>query len=99
MKIVSEITFYLSLLCLLSFLVLASVGTTELTLVFLYLAFVFWGLNKVTSYFLGLEIRITYAVKISQNAPKLVRITALIVAVFITLYGGVELYQLNIYEL
>lgn len=96
MKIVSEITFYLSLLCLLSFLVSASVGTTDQTLVFLYLVFVFWGLNKVISYIQGVEIRMTYAVKIPKNAPKLVRVAALIVAVFITLYGGVELYQLSI---
>jgi hypothetical protein len=96
MEVVSEVTFYLSLFCLVFFIVLASLDTTQLALMFLYLTFVFWGLNKIVAYIGGLEIRITYAFKISTNAPKPVRVTAVIFSIFVTLYGVIALCKLSI---
>ncbi len=94
-KLVSKITFYLSFLCLLLFTTLASIDKTELALVCLYLMLVFWGANKIDAYVNGMEIRLTFAVKIADNAPKPLRIIALIFTIFVALYGALELWKLS----
>lgn len=91
-----RITFYLSLLCLGGFIFLLTVSQTDLAEFFLYLMLIFWGVNKVFSYFHGSEIRLTYAVKISEDAPHTLRIMALAFAVSIALYGAIELLWLSL---
>lgn len=65
-------------------------------LVYLYFMFVFWGSNKVFTYFQGDEIRLTYVLKIPANSPKVIRVIALLFSVLIAMYGVVELWKLII---
>ncbi|GGN20536.1 hypothetical protein [Shewanella putrefaciens] len=89
-----RITLYLSILLLVAFFFSAIFGEKNLTLLFLYLIFIFWGSNKAFAYYLGDEIRLTYALKISKDCPEVFRVMALLFSLSITLYGVVELCSL-----
>lgn len=91
LSLAGKATFYLSLLFLLFFLLLAFSDRISLALTSLHLMFVFWGANKVIVYFMGGEIRLTYAVKVSENAPKIIRRIALVFCALVALYGLIEL--------
>lgn len=82
-----KITFNLSILLLIIFLVFRTKGSIEKSYVALYLLFIVWGVNKIICYFTGGEIRVAYALKIPSEANKLIRILALIFSAFISFFG------------
>jgi hypothetical protein len=91
----NKVTFYLSILFLVLFILFISLERTQQALANLYLMFIFWGGNKVIAYIQGAEIRLTYAVKISENASKIVRALAMLLSSVIAIHGFIELWKVN----
>lgn len=92
--LVGEITFYFSILFLIIFIIFKFIGQSEYALINLHLMFIFWGVNKIFAYFHGSEIRLTYAVKVSDRAPQVVRLLAVTIAIAIVIFGLVGLLKL-----
>lgn len=94
--LLSQVTFYFSLFSVLLFSVFYYLQNNKVALIFLYLMFVFWGVNKVIAFVQGKEIRLTFSVKISENAPRIFRILALVFSSSVALYGLIEFFSVVI---